>query len=70
LKEIPELVVPGNCSQVLVKMIVMGEYVHIEGRYDKAFVKVLGLVRETPICMFFMDEDCSGVAITLRSLSK
>jgi hypothetical protein len=33
LKEIPESVVPGSCSQVSVEMIVMGEYVRFfEGR--------------------------------------
>ena len=65
LKEIPESVVPGSCSQVLVEMIVMGEYVLIEGRYGKAFVKVLALFCRTPIHMFQMDEDYRVVAITL-----
>jgi hypothetical protein len=48
-------------------MIVMGEYVHVEGRYGKAFIKVSGgLVCGIPICMFLMDENCRGVAITLQ----
>jgi hypothetical protein len=38
-------------------MIVMGEYVHIEGRYGKAFIKVSALFCRTPIHVFQMDED-------------
>jgi hypothetical protein len=37
-KEIPESVVPAvpdSCSQVLVEIIVVGEYIHIEGRDGK-----------------------------------
>jgi hypothetical protein len=46
-REIPESVVPAvpdSCSQVLVEIIVVGEYIHIEGRGGKAFVKVLAWV--------------------------
>jgi hypothetical protein len=57
---------PDSCSQVLMEMIVMGEYIFIEGRYSKAFVKVLELVCGTPIHMFPLDEDYIGVAITCR----
>jgi hypothetical protein len=64
LKEIPEPVVPDSCSQVSVEMIVVGEYVQVEGSYGKAFVKVSGLVCGTPICMFHMDENCRGVAMS------
>jgi hypothetical protein len=37
-------------------MIVMGEYVHIEGRYGKALIKVLVLFFGAPIHVFQMDE--------------
>jgi hypothetical protein len=47
----------SSCSQVSVKVIVMGEYVHIEGRYGKAFIKVSALFCRTPIHVFQMDED-------------
>ncbi len=43
----------------------MGEYVHIEGRYGKALIKVLVLFFGAPIHVFQMDEDCRVVAITL-----
>jgi hypothetical protein len=65
-KEIPESIVPGSCSQVLVEMIDTGEYIHIEGRYGEAFIKVLALFCGAPICMFQMDEDYRVVAITLQ----
>ena len=60
LKEITETVVPDSCSQVSMEMIVMGEYVCVEGRYGKAFIKESELVCGTPIHVFPMDEDCMG----------
>jgi hypothetical protein len=55
LKERTEPVVPDSCSQVAMEMIVMGEYICVEGRYSKAFVKVLGFVfRTQSVCSLWM----------------
>ncbi len=66
LKEITETVVPDSCSQVSMEMTVMGEYVCVEGRYGKAFIKESELVCRTPIHVFPMDEDCMGLLITIQ----